>query len=469
MIDLLNNLFNNLKKVTKNLEAILEPRQKYHLEKFPLLKSQDLSLQQEPDYQLAEQLSIERLEIPETPASTSPELIDVKELIKQLSVEELCQTAEDYFARLTDWNYHLSKPFASINETPELLLGFSQVLQGLQILPGMAVLDFGAGSCWISRYLTQLGCHVIALDVSPSALKMGQELYHRQPVIGDRPPPQFLQFNGYQINLPDESVDRIICLDAFHHVPNPDCVLSELCRILKQGGIAGFSEPGEYHSQSPQSQHEMRNFKVIENDIDVKEIWGYAQKIGFAKLELAIFNALPLQVNLEKFADFLQGGETIDNYIQATLNSMENRRVFFLHKGDAPIPDSRQRAGLAAQLDIKAYETKLKEGLSLRTDVTVTNIGNIVWLSTTAQVGAVNLGIHLLDKSGKQINYDYFRQALIPNEDRPILPKETLNFELQVPLPAKGSYILEFDLVSEGVCWFSLNGSLTTRIEIEVI
>lgn len=399
----------------------------------------------------------------------SPDFIDVKTLVKELSVEELCQTAEEYFSRLTNWDYHLSKPFASIDETPELLMSLSQVLQGLQILPGMTVLEFGAGSCWASRYLTQLGFHVIALDVSVSALKIGQELYNRQPIMGDKPSPQFLHFNGRIIKLPDQSIDRILCLDAFHHVPNPEQVLQELNRILKEGGIAGFSEPGPNHSKLPQSQHEMRNFKVIENDIDVKEIWHIAEKVGFTKMELSIFNALPFRVSVDDFEDFYTGLNTQKRYLKTTCNSLDNRRLFFLYKGELPLGDSRQRAGLFAQLHIKITETKVEEGLPVLSRITVTNTGQVVWLPSTATLGAVNLGVHLLDQFGKQINYDYFRHALTFTEARPIPPNETLDFEVQIPSPSKGHYILEFDLVSEGVGWFSINGSKTTRVKIQVV
>ncbi|NEQ22978.1 MAG: hypothetical protein F6K28_28255, partial [Microcoleus sp. SIO2G3] len=86
----------------------------------------------------------------ESSETSFSDLIDVKSLIQQLSVEELCQTAEDYFAKLKNWDYHLAKPFSSADDAPELLTCFSQVLQGLQILPGMTVLDFGSGSCWTS-------------------------------------------------------------------------------------------------------------------------------------------------------------------------------------------------------------------------------------------------------------------------------------------------------------------------------
>lgn len=397
------------------------------------------------------------------------EFINVKSLIEELTVEELCQTAEDYFARLNNWDYLLSKPFGSIDDSSELLICFAQVLQGLQIVPGMTVLDFGAGSCWTSRCLTQLGCQVIALDVSESALKIGQQLYVRSPITGDKPSSQFMHFDGRTINLTNQSIDRILCFDAFHHVPNPERILSELSRVLKEGGIAAFSEPGPNHSKLSQSQHEMRNFRVIENDIDVHYIWDQAQKVGFTSIELAIFNTLPFRVNLDDFQDFFSGEHTKERYIKVTDDSMSNRRTFFLHKGECATLDSRQRAGLLAQLSIKTPETIVQEGALLLAQVTVTNIGSATWLPTTAKIGPVHLGAHLFDRLGKQLNYDYFRHVLNPGGNKPILPNETLNFDIQVPLPPKGCYILEFDLVSEGIVWFSVNGSETIRIAIEVI
>src|SRR4051794_36467401 len=101
----------------------------------------------------------------------SEDLIDVRQLMSSLSLEELNSYAEDYFAHLTNWNYHLSKPFADAAEAPQLLINFAIVLQGLKLCPGLRVLEFGAGTCWASRLLTQMGCQVIAMDVSPTALR----------------------------------------------------------------------------------------------------------------------------------------------------------------------------------------------------------------------------------------------------------------------------------------------------------
>ena len=118
------------------------------------------------------------------------------------------------------------------------------MLQGLRLTAGMTVLEFGAGSGWLSRFLTQLGCRVILLDVSPSALAIAREVYERLPIIGERPQPQFLTFDGRTIDLPDGSVDRIVSFHAFHHVPNPDAVLREFGRLLQAGRHRGLRRAG---------------------------------------------------------------------------------------------------------------------------------------------------------------------------------------------------------------------------------
>lgn len=398
------------------------------------------------------------------------EFIDVRKLINELSVEELCQTAEEFFARLNNWDYLHSKPFAAVNETPELLVCLAQVIQGLNLLPDMTILDFGAGSCWTSRFLSQLGLKVIALDVSASALEIGQELYRRHPVIGNQPAPQFLKFDGYRFELADESVDRISCWDAFHHVPNQRQVIKEMGRVLKQGGIAGFSEPGPDHSKAAQSQYEMRTNRVIENDINIREIWSEAQAAGFTEMKVALFNPNPFLLRPEEFEAFLSGEDAGERYVAETRQQVKHRRVFFLFKGKSTAPsDSRQREGLLAELQVELASPRIVVGEKLHLKAVIKNAGSTVWLPTTARIGAVHFGIHLFDERGILIDLDYFRHNLTPGEGREILPGETIEISTEVPMPATGAYILQCDLVSEAVCWFEHNGSPTVRLRVEVV
>ncbi|MEP6911798.1 MAG: class I SAM-dependent methyltransferase [bacterium] len=400
----------------------------------------------------------------------SDELIDVRQLLAASSIEEHCRLAENYFARLNDWTHHLAKPFGSVEETPQLLINFAMVLQGAQLCPGMTVLEFGAGTCWAARMLTQLGCKVIACDVSASALQIGRELYHRNPPAGDLPPPHFLLFDGHRIDLGDASVDRIICLDAFHHVPNPSEVLLELGRVLTQGGIAAFAEPGPEHSKTVQSQYEMRTSGVIENDIRIEEIWHMAQQAGFTDLKLAVFLLEPRFLALSEFEEFLRGkGHGIDELTKATREFMQNQRNFFLYKGPPAPRDSRYRHGLTGQISLSPATITLREGELIKLKAVVTNDSKSVWLPVSAEAGGVMLGchVHYSDRSVFHESYQWI--ALTSGEGRKIFPGETVAVEVELsPLPC-GTYILEFDLVSNNICWFSINGSEVVRVGAEVL
>jgi 2-polyprenyl-3-methyl-5-hydroxy-6-metoxy-1,4-benzoquinol methylase len=110
----------------------------------------------------------------EAPREQAEPLIDVKELIASSSIEALNEKAELYFSTLNDWDFHLAKPFSTVKDAPGLLINFATMLQGLDLAPGLRLLDFGAGTGWTSRYLSQLGCEVIVLDVSKTALEIAK-------------------------------------------------------------------------------------------------------------------------------------------------------------------------------------------------------------------------------------------------------------------------------------------------------
>lgn len=396
--------------------------------------------------------------------------IDVREFKKTMTVEALNQTAEGYYASSNNWEPWMIKPFASVEDTPTLLFNVSNILRGLQLQPGMTVMDFGAASCWLSRWLTQMGLEVIALDVSPTALKIGKALYERQPVIGRRPAPRFLVSDGHRIDLPDAAVDRILCMDTLHHLLNPDAMLREMNRVLKPGGIAGFSEPGPHHSTSFGAQYEMRNFKVLEDNIDIAKVWSWAKEAGFLRLRLGVFSPGPVFFDLSQFEDYLKGetrpAQTLETI---TRNYMQEVRVFFLHKsGQPPAPDSRSRVGLNAKLEVNVASTRVKEGTRVTAQVVVTNAGRALWLPHSAKDGAVYFGCHLFDGSSQILNPAFSRHALTPGDGRPVAPGETVKFDVELPPLAKGSYILEFDLFSESAGWFAYSGSQVVRIAVQV-
>jgi len=389
----------------------------------------------------------------------------VKQLIEKYSLEELCEAAENYFKHVKDWNYLLTKPFASPHEVPSLLINFAYLIKGLQLVAGLTVLDFGAGSCWASRFLNQMGCSVVSLDTSATALQIGKELKNRLPVIGSQPEHRFMHFNGTRIDLPDASVDRIFCHDAFHHVPNQSEVLDEMCRVLKKGGIAGFSEPGPNHSKSPQAQEEMRNHAIIENDIIIADVFEKAKRSGFTRMQLLCYSLEPIVALFDESNTLLEQDDLFATYIHHTVNYMQSHNTFFLHKGEISTHDSRYKDGLLAGIEVSVKPRTVQEGEDFLCEVTINNNSDKLWLASGGNIGAVNLGIHLYDADHNLIDSDWFRAHL---SDQDVRPDERVQLQFRIPAPAGGKYQLEFDLVSEGVCWFETNGSQTQIVEVSV-
>ena len=410
------------------------------------------------------------LEAPMTTAAstTTRNVVDVAALTAGTSIEELNRSAEVYFSSLGDQEHQLTKPFSQPHETPALLVGMGTVLQGLNLVPGLTVLEFGAGTGWLSRFLSQLGCRTILLDVSPTALQLARELYERLPIIGERPTPRFMVFDGNRIDLPDGSVDRILCHHAFHHVPNPASIIREFGRVLAPGGIAGFAEPGPRHSRSPFSQFEMRTYNVVENDVDVHALWRVARQSGFRDIKLAVFHGPPFHLSLREFEDFLAGGATTTRWLASSRVFMRDTRTFFLIKDGGERIDSRWAARLAATIEATLVSTPTLAGRAVLIDVLVSNAGDATWLPSDVSPGGVSLGAHLYNRSGQLLHFDMCRASLNA-PPRAIPPGETIHCRLSLPPQPAGPFLIELDCVAAAVAWFAPLGSRAVRVPIDVL
>ena len=296
-------------------------------------------------------------------------------------------------------------------------------------------------------------------------MQLGRDLFARLPPIGDRPEPRFLVFDGHRIDLPDACVDRIVCFDAFHHVPNPADVMRELARVLRPGGIAGFSEPGPNHSKAATSQYEMKNFTALENDVVMADIWRWAHAAGFSGLELAVFSTESYRVPLQEFEDLVAGGAPLDEYGERLRGFPDRPSDVLPHQGRAD-GDGQPRARRVDGSD--HGPPRARRGSAgdeqVRGQATVSNVGDAVWLPGPTRLGGVNLGVHLRARDGRPLDVDFRRIAL----ETSTRPGEAQTVDFAFAPPAPGEYLLEFDLVSEGVGWFEMNGSATATVAIAV-
>jgi predicted O-methyltransferase YrrM len=144
-------------------------------------------------------------------------------------------------------------------------------------------------------------------------------------------------------------------------------------------------------------------------------------------------------------------------------------RLFGTRPKTPHVRDSRQPRDLGGNLRVEFRETRVPEGTPFLARVSAENSGRAVWLPTSAGEGAVHVGCHLLDPAGRILNADYCRCLLTPGTGTAVLPGDNLTADAQIPSPTKGRYIIEFDLVAEGVCWFARTGAKAVRVPIEVL
>lgn len=393
--------------------------------------------------------------------------VDVRALVEQLSVEELIGTADAYYLENESAMDHwLSKPFSDVAEATDTMITLGHIFSGLDLAPGMRVLEFGAGSGWASRWLSQLGCEVIVCDVSPRALEIAQQLYALHPVFGDQPAPEFLLYDGYTFDLPDGSVDRILCYGSLHHTVNPETVIAEMGRILRPGGRAAFGEPGANHSRDPKSQYEMKNYTVIENDLRMRDIERWSSRAGFGPVELSVFSTAPFHVGIDDYERILAGRTVGHRFLYSRRTFLRRRRIFFLRKAGVERVDSRSVGGLGATIAIEPAATTVRVGSPIEVTYHLENTGTAEWLPAGARIGQVHLGVHLYDADLNLVDLDHRRIPL----DRPggVPSGGTVSGSSAIDLPGPGQWVLEFDLVADRVSWFEMVGSSPARVQVTV-
>jgi SAM-dependent methyltransferase len=386
--------------------------------------------------------------------------IDVRRLIAELPLEEHARRADASHADVTAEHWSFRKPFAPLGKVGPNLTRLGAMLETAELSPGLRVLQFGCGVAWLGRLLAEAGCEVAATDISRTALEAAaaHDARHR-PHLAKRL--RYVPYDGVRIDLPDASQDRILCHEAFHHVPDQGGVLADFARLLAPTGRAVFMEPGPRHSSAESSQSEMRRHGVIENDIRIQDIWAAAQECGFARMEVGLFSVRPLMLPVGRFsalyAHEFEGAAApapppAATYRDLALPVLEGFRMFVLHRGtdQAERLDSRQREGLQAGIRIR----RLSHGAGgLRLQLRLENTGDADWLPSGIQKGAVNLGLLLLKPDGSLLNRNWKRHRFLQT---PLPPGKAAELDFTVQLPPQAE--LSLDLVAEHVRWFGEPG-----------
>jgi hypothetical protein len=140
--------------------------------------------------------------------------------------------------------------------------------------------------------------------------------------------------------------------------------------------------------------------------------------------------------------------------------------VFWLWSGCS---SSQEKSGANLQDDDSALITTRADGLrapeggNAEVDLRLKNMGKKEWSSRGRN--PCLLSYHLLDEKGKVLKFENARTSL----PRPVLPGEEIGLPIRVKAPLdKGAYLVEIDLVREGLAWFKDSGSRTLVIPLRV-
>jgi ubiquinone/menaquinone biosynthesis C-methylase UbiE len=112
----------------------------------------------------------------------------------------------------------------------------AQVVEALELKPGMSVADLGSGSGYFTRRfleaVTETG-KVYAIDVEPEALKYVEEslVHMHRPYTAE-----FILARPDNPKLPAESVDLIFVCNTYHHLEDRTTYVRNVKSALKPGG-----------------------------------------------------------------------------------------------------------------------------------------------------------------------------------------------------------------------------------------
>lgn len=116
-----------------------------------------------------------------------------------------------------------------------------EICAGVPVLPSEVVVDVGCGDGGAIKFCANQGAHVVFLDIDEGKVRQlekqlqGTAAGSVRGIVG----------SGENIDVADESADKIISTEVLEHVDDPAVVMAELNRIGKPGALYLLTVPHE--------------------------------------------------------------------------------------------------------------------------------------------------------------------------------------------------------------------------------
>lgn len=147
-----------------------------------------------------------------------------------------------------------------------------QAIDALDLEPADVVADIGAGTGYFSFRISPLVPEgkVIAVDLQPEMLEMMSRVIEQKKITNV----ETIQGGPSDLNLPVESIDLALMVDAYHEFDHPKEIMQRVVAALKPGGRVVLAE---YRAENPlipiKRLHKMSQRQVKREMTAVGLVW----------------------------------------------------------------------------------------------------------------------------------------------------------------------------------------------------
>jgi SAM-dependent methyltransferase len=160
------------------------------------------------------------------------------------------------FEKAEDWAKEFDNPERDAWQKP------TEVVSAMSITAGMTVADIGAGTGYFEPHLSKavgVTGKVLAVDIEPDMVRY----------LGERAAKEKLANMTAQLATPGEtglaagSVDRILIVDTWHHIPDRAAYAEKLRTALRPGGLVIIVDFTLEATKGPPKEHRLAPEKII--------------------------------------------------------------------------------------------------------------------------------------------------------------------------------------------------------------
>jgi SAM-dependent methyltransferase len=159
------------------------------------------------------------------------------------------------FERAEDWAKSFDDPSRDTWQRPD------DVLAALELRPGMAIADVGAGTGYFTMRLARAvrDGQIIATDIEPDMVRYLTERARREGFGNVRA----VKAEAADPNLPAGSVDRILVVDVWHHIADRVRYATGLAAALRPGGKIAIVDFTMTASHGPPPAHRLAPEAIV--------------------------------------------------------------------------------------------------------------------------------------------------------------------------------------------------------------